>query len=222
MGIETGTETAERLLGVIQRRDAERRQRNTGSLNDVKWYVTQRFGRSDRAILDLFQDYKIETYYPTILTLHPIPRRQMSAAQRKSGVSICKPMPAALFPGYIFMHVDRRDGRIHEVFERGHVGGLVCRNGEPVWMPDEIIGAIKSRENGDGAVPGKETMRAVFNIGDEVRVTNGPFASFPGIVELGLDVGIEEFDPETRIKVAVNIFGRPTPVELEIWQVAKL
>jgi transcription termination/antitermination protein NusG len=219
---ETASETAARMLTVIRRRDAARQQRNASTLTDVRWYVTQRFGRSDKAILDLFEDYKIETYYPRILTLKPIPRRQMSAQQRKSSVSVCRPMPTPLFPGYIFMHVDIRDGRVHEVFERGHVGGLVCHGGLPVWMPDDVINSIKARQNVDGCVPGKETMRAVFNVGDHVRVTEGPFASFPGIVELGLDVAIEEFDPETRIKVAVNIFGRPTPVELEIWQVAKL
>jgi transcriptional antiterminator NusG len=145
----------------------------------------------------------------------------MSARQRASGGEVRKPTATPLFPRYIFMHADRRDPRIHTVFELSGVGGLVCRDGAPVWMPDPVIAGIRSRENGNGIVPGKESMRAVFRIGDEIRVTDGPFASFPMIVERGLDVAIEEFDPETRIKVVVNIFGRATPVELEIWQVAK-
>ena len=219
---ETASQTAERLLRVMQARDAERlRSRQGGDLNDVRWYVVQRFGRSDKAALEVFGDYKIETYYPTIMTLRKIPRRQMSARQRASGGEVRKPVPSALFPGYIFMHVDRRDPRIHTVFELAHVGGLVCREGAPVWMPDDLISGIKARENGDGYVPGKESLRVIFKIGDHVRVTDGPFASFPGIVERGLDAAIEEFDPETRIRVAVNIFGRATPVDLEIYQVAK-
>lgn len=202
-------------------RDQERRRQRQQAI-DAKWYVVQCFGRSDGYALDTFKRHDIETYYPTILTLKKVPRRQMSARQRLSGGEIRKPVPVPLFPRYIFMHVDRRDPRIHTVFELAGVGGLVCRDGMPVWMPDEVIEGIRQRENGTGVIPGKESMRAVFKINDQVRVTEGPFASFPGIVERGLDVAIEEFDPETRIRVAVNIFGRATPVELEIWQVAKV
>lgn len=216
--METAAETAERALRRMQERDAERRRQQV-KLDDVRWYVVQRFGRSDQAALRVFEEYKIEAYYPKILTLRKISRRQMSARQRASGVEVRKPVPTALFPGYIFMQVDARDPRIRPVFEIAHVGGLVCRSGAPVWMPDDVIAGIKSRENGDGLVPGKESLRAVFNIGDHVLVTDGPFASFPGIVERGLDVPIEQFDPETRIRVAVDIFGRATPVELEIYQV---
>ena len=69
------------------------------------------------------------------------------------------------------------------------------------------------RKGSDGASAG--------SIGEHVRVTDGPFASFPGIVEEGLDVPVEKFDPDTRIKVAVNVFGRATPITLTVAQVEK-
>lgn len=197
------------------------RRRLRAAATDPMWHLVQCLGRSDSYALETFKRYEIETYYPKILELKIVPRRSMSRAQRMSGIEVRRPVSTPLFPRYIFMRADQRDPRVRTVFEVAGVGGLVCRNGAPLCVPDEAISHIKSRENGDGVVPGKESMRAVFKIGDEVRVTNGPFASFPAVVERGLDVAIEEFDPETRIKVAVSLFGRATPVELEIWQVAK-
>jgi len=185
-----------------------------------KWYVVQCIRGSDQQALDAFARFKITTYYPKIMQLKPLPRRRMSASQRQSGMTINTPQEAALFPRYVFTHLDIQDGSWHAAFEVAGVGGIICKGGMPVYMPDETIASIKRREN-NGVVPGKDSVRIVFGIGDDVMVTNGPFASFPGIVEQGLDVAIEKLDPAMRIKVAVNIFGRATPVDLEYWQVAK-
>lgn len=201
-----------------QQRELERKQAREAT--GKKWYVSQCVRGTDQQAIDACARFKIATYYPVIMQLKPMPRRRMSAAQRQGGLSIQVPTPVALFPRYLFMNFDIEHDKWHDVFEVAGVGGLVCRNGMPVWMPDEVITSIKKREN-NGVIPGKDSVRAIFNIGDEVTVTNGPFASFPGIVEEGLDVPIEKLVASMRIKVAVNIFGRATPVELEYWQVAK-
>ena len=146
-------------MKLSREQDAER-ARHLAETTDPKWYVVQRFGRSDKAALSAFDRYKIETYYPTIISLRKLSRRQMSARQRSSGIEVRKPWPSPLFPGYIFMHVDRGDVRLRNVFELGGIGGLVCRDGAPVWMPDDVIAGIRARENGDGCVPGKESIRA--------------------------------------------------------------
>jgi transcriptional antiterminator NusG len=185
-----------------------------------KWYIVQCIRGTDQQALDAFQRFKITTYYPKIMQLKPLPRRRMSASQRTSGMVVMAPQEASLFPRYVFTRFDIERDAWHEAFEVAGVGGIICKGGMPVYMPDETIASIKKREN-NGVVPGKESLRIVFGIGDDVIVTNGPFASFPGIVEQGLDVAIEKLDPGMRIKVAVNIFGRATPVELEYWQVAK-
>ncbi|MDI1265610.1 MAG: transcription termination/antitermination protein NusG [bacterium] len=185
-----------------------------------KWYLVQCVRATDQQAIDAFARFKIETYHPKILQLKPLPRRRMSAAQRQGGISIQVPTEVPLFPRYIFANFDIHHDKWHDAFEVAGVGGLVCRDRMPVWMPDDTIASIKRREN-NGVIPGKDSVRAIFSVGDQVTVTNGPFASFPGIVEEGLDVAIEKLEANMRIKVAVNIFGRATPVELEYWQVAK-
>jgi transcriptional antiterminator NusG len=185
-----------------------------------KWYVVQCIRGTDRQALDAFDRFKIRTYHPKILELRPLPRRRMSQSQRQAGMTVMSPTEVSLFPRYVFTHLDLHQPGWHDAFEVAGVGGLLCREGMPIWMPDEVIANIKSREN-NGIIAGKDSVRVVFGIGEQVTVTNGPFASFPGIVEEGLDVAIEKLEPNMRIKVAVNIFGRATPVELEYWQVAK-
>lgn len=185
-----------------------------------KWYVVQCIRGTDQQALDAFARFNIATYYPKIVQLKPMPRRRMSASQRAGGLTIQMPTEVALFPRYLFTNFDLRTEAWHSAFELAGVGGLICRDGMPIHIPEETIASIRRREN-NGVIQGKDSVRVVFGIGDTVTVTDGPFASFPGIVEDGLDVPIEKLEPSMRIKVAVNIFGRATPVNLEYWQVAK-
>jgi transcriptional antiterminator NusG len=186
----------------------------------AKWYIVQCIRGTDQQALGTFDRYKIKTYYPKIMQLKPMPRRRMSASQRQAGMTIQVPTEVPLFPRYIFTYFDMRETPWRSACDLAGVGGLLCKDGMPVYMPDDIISKIRRREN-NGVIPGKEKTRVVFGIGEGVIVTNGPFASFPGIVEEGLDVAIEKLEPSMRIKVALNIFGRATPVELEYWQVSK-
>lgn len=184
-----------------------------------KWYIVQCGRRTDQQALDAFERFRIETYYPTITQFKPLPRRRMSQAQRASGVVVMQPQEAAVFPRYIFTRFDLQQDGWREAFDYAGVGGLMCHSSMPIWMPDEAIERVRSRVGHQ--IHTTDTMRAFLAVGDEVIVNNGPFASFPGIVEEGLDLPIEKLDASTRIKVAVNIFGRATPVELEYWQVSK-
>jgi transcriptional antiterminator NusG len=185
-----------------------------------KWYILQCIRATDNQALEAFGSQSIRTYYPKIIQLKPMPRNRMSASQRHAGMTIQVPTEVALFPRYLFLHMDFEQQRFRTGFDLKEVGGFLSRDVHPIYLPDEVINSIKGREN-NGIIPGKDSLRAVFSIGDKVTVTNGPFASFPGIVEEGLDVAIEKLAPNLRIKVAVNIFGRATPVDLEYWQVAK-
>lgn len=203
---------------LVEDRAIERERERTSP--GPKWYIVQCIRGTDQQALDAFGRFKIETYYPRIMQLRPLPRRRMSASQRSSGMTVQVPQEVALFPRYVFTHLDIRETAWHDAFEVAGVGGLICKGGMPVFMPDDTIAAIKRREN-NGVIAGKDSMRVVFGVGDKVVVTDGAFASFPGIVEAGLDVAIEKLEPSMRIKVAVNCFGRATPIDLEHWQVAK-
>jgi transcriptional antiterminator NusG len=187
---------------------------------DRKWYIVQCFGKSDNQALNILETMGLTTYYPKILDLRKVPRNKLSRAQRSTDVEIKRPHVIPLFPRYLFAWFDITRDSWRDIFKIAGVGGLVCKNDMPVYMPQEQIDKFKNREN-NGIIPGSATVRLTFGIGDHVNVTAGPFASFPGIVEKGLDMAIGDLDPTARIKVAVNIFGRATPVELELWQVAK-
>lgn len=115
------------------------------------------------------------------------------------------------FPGYILLNVDLNDQTWHTVRGTPKVTGFVGDDLHPQPLPDEdamkIIGRIK-----DGAL--KPKPKVMYEAGDVVRVTEGPFANFQGVID-------EVFPDKGRVRVMVSIFGRETPVELEFIQVTK-
>lgn len=214
-----GSDTAG-LGGVVAEERAVQRRMLREAVGP-KWYIVQCGRRSDQQALDAFGRFKIETYYPTITEFKAMPRRRMSQAQRRSGIVVMEPREVAVFPRYVFTRIDLKDqdSNWREAFDYAGVGGLMGQSGMLVWMPDEAIEHVRGRVGHQ--IHTTDTLRAFLAVGDEVFVNHGPFASFPGIVEQGLDIPIEKLDASMRIKVAVNIFGRATPVELEYWQVSK-
>lgn len=115
------------------------------------------------------------------------------------------------FPGYILINMELNDDTWHTVHDTPRVTGFVGDNRNPQPLPDQdamkIIGRIE-----EGATTPKP--KVVFEEGDAVRVIEGPFANFQGVIE-------EVYPEKGRVKVMVSIFGRSTPVELEYIQVSK-
>lgn len=115
------------------------------------------------------------------------------------------------FPGYILVNVDLNEETWHTVRGTPKVTGFVGNDLNPDPLSDEdamkIIGRIK-----DGAL--KPKPKVSYESGDPVRVIDGPFANFQGVVD-------EVFPDKGRVRVMVSIFGRETPVELEYIQVTK-
>lgn len=176
--------------------------------------------RTDSQALDALARYGVETYYPTMIELKSVPLRKLSTAQRNSGNKIQKPVKVAMFPRYLFLEDCHRRADWGEIEEQSGIAGFACENNNMVRVPYDQIERLKRQENG-GMIDGQKSARVIFQIGEEINITSGPFASLPGIVENGLDIPISELDPETRLGVLVNIFGRLTRTDLEIWQVAK-
>jgi transcription termination/antitermination protein NusG len=188
---------------------------------DEGYYIVRSSSsKTDQHAIDWLERLGIETYYPRVMEMRAVPKRKLTPSQRNSGVQVMKPQLGPLFPRYLFARLSQARHSWRDIFKFAGISGMVCNGELPVMVSGKLIAHIREREN-NGVVAGTDSVRAVFGIGDEVTVTDGPFASFPGIVEKGFDIAIEELDPEMRIKVAVNIFGRATPVELEVWQVAK-
>jgi transcriptional antiterminator NusG len=114
-------------------------------------------------------------------------------------------------PGYVLVHMEMSDEGYHLINSINRVTGFLGPQGRPMPMRDAEVEAILGR-----VAEGEETPRTLirFEIGERVKVADGPFEGFDGMIE-GIDEGTQ------RLKVAVSIFGRETPVELDFTQVVK-
>lgn len=115
-------------------------------------------------------------------------------------------------PGYVLVRMDMTDRAYHAIVSINRVTGFLGPQGKPMPMRDSEVNAILNRVE-EGEVAPRNLIR--FEIGEQVKVADGPFEGFTGMVE-------EVDDISSRLKVMVSIFGRPTPVELEFTQVAKV
>ncbi len=116
------------------------------------------------------------------------------------------------FPGYVLVKCDLSDDIYHLIKNTPKVTGFLGADKRPVPISDAEANRIKGQV-ADGVERPKASI--TFEIGESVRVADGPFASFNGTIE-EIDEG------RSRVKVAVSIFGRATPVELEYTQVEKV
>ena len=116
-----------------------------------------------------------------------------------------------LFPGYVLAKMKMTDQAFHLVKDTPKVTGFLVQQNKPAPISqreaDEILNTVQ-----EGVERPKPSI--IFEVGESIRVSDGPFASFNGVVQ--------EVDEErARLKVEVSIFGRATPVELEYTQVEK-
>jgi len=115
------------------------------------------------------------------------------------------------FPGYVLVKMVMNDDTYHLIKDTPKVTGFLGSGNKPMPVPQKEVDRIRGVIEEGEARP-RSTI--TFDIGENVRVTDGPFASFSGLVE-------EVDEDAERVKVAVSIFGRATPVELEFTQVEK-
>ena len=119
------------------------------------------------------------------------------------------------FPGYVLAKLEMTDDVYHLVKNTPKVTGFLGSQGKPQPISEVEANRILNTKVDDAVSPtAKPKLKVNFDIGDQVKVLDGPFASFNGMVEeLDFDHG--------RVKVSVSIFGRATPVELGFEQVEK-
>jgi transcriptional antiterminator NusG len=121
-----------------------------------------------------------------------------------------------LWPGYVFVDMTLLDDERRVIerpwyFIRETQGVIGFLSDPPQPTPTDEVDAIKAQIS---ASEETEKPKVNFDVGETIKINNGPFLNFSGV--------IEEIDPERgKLKVTVNIFGRNTPVELEYWQVEK-
>lgn len=115
------------------------------------------------------------------------------------------------FPGYILIEMDLNDKSWYLVKNTPGISGFVGTKTRPVPLAEEEVQEIlqQTKESKEKPVP-----KILFKQGEAVRVKDGPFKNFAGTIE---EANLEK----GKVKVMISIFGRPTPVELEAWQIEK-
>lgn len=173
----------------------------------ARWYVLHVYsGFEDKvaeAIRDKAQKQGIENRIEDIL----IPREPTIEIKRGQRVS----SEQKVFPGYVLAKMDLSDEVWHMVKNTPKVTGFLGAGNKPSPISEKEAARLMTQLQ-EGIEKPRSTI--TFDIGEKVKVMEGPFASFEGMVE-------EVDDEKGRVKVSVSIFGRATPVELEFSQVEK-
>jgi transcriptional antiterminator NusG len=117
-----------------------------------------------------------------------------------------------IFPGYILVRMNLDDETWHIVRDTPKITGFVGGKTHPTPLSDAEVKEIVDQTTSD---PGKPKPKVLFRVGESVRVVDGPFTNFIGMVD---DVNTER----AKLRVMVSIFGRSTPVELDFLQVERL
>lgn len=116
------------------------------------------------------------------------------------------------FPGYLIIEMELTEQTYLLIKTTPGITGFIGLGKKPMPLPQEEVDNILKRAEETRVKPSPKTL---FEKGEQVRITEGPFMNFNGT--------IDEIHPEKgKLKVSVSIFGRSTPVELEYWQVEKL
>lgn len=174
----------------------------------AKWYVLHVYSgfenKVSEAIKEKAEKQGIQDCVEEIL----VPMEEVVEVKRGQRVN----SERKFFPGYVLAKLDMNDNLWHMIKDTPKVTGFLGAGNKPVPISEREAQQILTQvqEGVDRPRPS-----VIYDIGEEVRVTDGPFASFNGVVE---DVDEEK----SKLKVSVSIFGRATPVELEFTQVEKL
>ena len=173
----------------------------------TKWYIVQTFSGFEQKVAETLREtVKIkelgEKICEVLVPLHEVTEvRRGKRVQRKK----------KYFPSYVLVKMEMSKELYHMIKNIQKVTGFLGTTGQPVPVSDNEIDKILGNIKEGSLVPEPSIS---FDIGEQVKVCEGPFASFTGLVE--------EIDEEkSRLKVSVSIFGRPTPIELEYNQVEK-
>ncbi len=173
-----------------------------------RWYIVQAYSNFERkvadAILEKITQTKLDDLFDEVL----VPVEKVVEVRRGRKVDAER----KFFPGYILVKMELTDETFHLIKNTPKVTGFLGSDNKPIPISEAEAQSILQQVQ-EGVERPKPSIS--FEIGEQVRVSDGPFASFNGLVE--------EIDEErARLKVEVSIFGRATPVELEYGQVEKL
>ncbi|MDO9460969.1 MAG: transcription termination/antitermination protein NusG [Alphaproteobacteria bacterium] len=174
----------------------------------MRWYIVQTYSNFEKKVADSIREQAeaqgLADRFEEIL----VPTEEVMEMRRGRKVL----SERKFFPGYVLVRMELGDDTYHLIRNTGKVTGFLGSGNRPMPVPDSDVARIMNQVQ-EGIERPKPVIS--FEIGEQVRVCDGPFASFSGLVE-------EVDSDRARVKVAVSIFGRATPVELEYGQVEKV
>lgn len=174
----------------------------------ARWYVVNVYSGSEKKVAESLREQAVLKKMEDKILDIMVPTEQVVEVKKGAKVN----SERKFFPGYILVKMEMSDECWHVVKNTPRVSGFLGSRNKPQPISDaEAERIIKQMTEG---VERPQTV-VDFEVGEQIRVNDGPFASFIGTVE--------EVDSEkSRLKVSVSIFGRYTPVELEFSQVEKV
>ena len=172
-----------------------------------KWYVVHVFSGSEKKVCQNIEEQVVSKNLEGLIEQVLVPTEEVIEIRRGSKVQTEK----KFFPGYILIKMEITDESWHLIKAQPKVTGFLGAKGRPT-----AISEVEAKRLISQISEGVDRPRSsiIYEIGEEVRVSEGPFQSFNGLVE-------EIDEDKSRLKVAVSIFGRSTPVDLEYTQVEK-
>jgi transcriptional antiterminator NusG len=176
-----------------------------------RWYIIHAYSGFENKVRDAIMAEATRMGLERLVDAVEVPTEKVTEVRRGKKVTSDR----KFFPGYVLAKLEMNDDVYHLVKNTPKVTGFLGSSGKPQPISDAEAARILNTKDEVAAAAPKTKIKVDFEIGDQVKVLEGPFASFNGLVEeLDFDKG--------KVKVSVSIFGRATPVELDFEQVERM
>jgi len=173
-----------------------------------RWYIIHAYSNFENKVAESIREQAKQRGLTDLFEEVMVPKEKVVEVRRGRKVDAER----KFFPGYVLAKMDLTDEAFHLIKNTPKVTGFLGADNKPMPISDAEAARILHQVQ-EGIERPKPSVS--FEVGEQVRVSDGPFASFNGVVE-------EVDEARSRLKVAVSIFGRATPVELEFGQVEKM
>ena len=174
----------------------------------MRWYIVHAYSNFEKKVSESIREQAKQRGLEDLFEQVLVPTEKVTEVRRGRKIDAER----KFFPGYVLVKMTLTDEAFHLIKNTPKVTGFLGSDNKPMPLSDAEAARIIHQVQ-EGIERPKPSVS--FEVGEQVRVSDGPFASFNGTVE-------EVDEARSRVKVAVSIFGRATPVELEYSQVEKV